>query len=129
MPVNPRVIAAASAAALLVSPAFAASPKADIENGKTMFSIQCGTCHSVEKSGPSLMGPNLVGIVGRKPAQVSDFVLYTAALKEHKVTWNAKTLDAFLASPSAAVPGTSMTTNISDEKIRADVIAYLETVK
>jgi cytochrome c len=119
----------AVAAAVMVPAAFAAAPKPDIENGKTTFSQLCGICHSVEKSGGPIMGPTLLGIVGRKAAAVADFPLYTPALKASKITWNARSLEEFLENPGSKVPGTTMPTNISDARTRADVIAYLATLK
>ena len=44
------------------------------------------------------------------------------------LTWDAKTLDDFLTSSTAKVPGTAMPVAIPDGKIRADVIAYLGTL-
>jgi cytochrome c len=117
--------------AVLAAPAvFAAGAKPDIENGKTVFSQQCGICHSVTKEpgGPAL-GPNMVGIVGRKAASVADFTMYSGPLKKYGVTWNAKTLDEFLVNPMLKVPGTTMPMMLPDAKTRADVIAYMATLK
>lgn len=115
-------------AAALVTPAvFAAG---DIENGKTVFAARCGICHAVNKEpGAPAMGPTMVGVVGRKAGALPDFAMYSAALKGYDVKWDARTLDAFLANPMTAVPGTSMYMVLPDEKERADVIAYLESLK
>jgi cytochrome c len=45
------------------------------------------------------------------------------------VTWSAETLDEFLADPNAEVPGTPMAGVLTDPQQRADVIAYLSTLK
>jgi len=114
-------------AALLAAPcAFAA----DAANGKAVFDRVCIICHSTttEPGGP-VVGPTLAGVVGRKAASVKEFQMYTPALKGHSVTWNAKTLDEFLANPMATVPGTMMVMPVPDATERADVIAYLETLK
>ena len=119
-----------AAASLVASSVFAANPKPDIENGKTVFSQQCGICHAVtdEPGGPT-QGPNLVGLIGRKAASDKDFPSYTAALKAYGVTWNAKNLSDFLINPMAKVPGTMMPMILPDDKIRADVVAYLASLK
>ena len=39
------------------------------------------------------------------------------------------TLDEFLVNPSAKVPGTAMAGVLTDPQQRADVIAYLATLK
>ncbi len=44
------------------------------------------------------------------------------------VTWDADTLDAFLLAPKDFVSNIMMTP-MSDDKERADVIAFLETLK
>jgi cytochrome c len=114
-------------AAVLAAPsAFAA----DAANGKAVFDRLCVICHSTttEPGGP-IVGPTLAGVVGRKAASVKDFAMYTPALKGSNLTWNAKALDEFLANPSGKVPGTMMAMPVPDAKDRADVIAYLETLK
>jgi cytochrome c len=119
------VVAAAAAAPAL----FAADAKPDIENGKTTFEQLCGICHSAEKDVEKELAPNLVGIVGRKAGSYKGFAGYTPALKASGITWSAKTLDEFLANPSVKVPGTIMPIPLSDPKTRADVIAYLASLK
>lgn len=114
-------------AAILAAPsAFAA----DAANGKAVFDRVCVICHSTttEPGGP-VVGPTLAGVVGRKAASVKEFAMYTEALKGSNLTWNAKALDEFLANPNGKVPGTMMAMPVPDEKDRADVIAYLETLK
>jgi cytochrome c len=118
------------AAAMMAPAAFAAAPKPDIENGKVQFDSLCGICHSATKEpGGPVNGPTLFGIFGRKAGSQKDFALYTSALKSYKVTWNARTLDEFLENPSGKVSGTMMIMPLPDATNRADVIAYLATLK
>jgi cytochrome c len=114
------------ASALTTPAAFAA----DAANGKAVFDRLCVICHSTttEPGGP-VTGPTLAGIVGRKAATVKEFPMYTEALKKHGVTWNAKTLDEFLANPMVNVPGTMMVMPVTDATERADLISYLATLK
>ena len=123
-----RSVGLLAVSALLAAPgAFAA----DAAAGKTVFEkYACGTCHSTttEPGGP-VTGPTLAGVVGRKAATVKEFPMYTEALKKHGVTWDAKNLDEFLANPMAKVPGTMMVMPVPDATERANVIAYLETLK
>ena len=74
-------------------------------------------------------GPNLIGLVGRKAASQPAFSKYSEALKASGLTWSTATLDEFLKNPMALVPGTFMPMLIKDDKTRADVIAYLATLK
>ena len=118
------------AAAVLLVASVSAGAKDDVENGKTIFTQRCGICHAVNKdpNGP-VAGPNMVGIVGRKAASVPGFTLYSEALKKSGLTWNTQTLSEFLIMPMQKVPGTVMPMMLPDDKERADVIAYLATLK
>jgi cytochrome c len=116
-------------AVAIIAPAVCVAGKPDIANGKTTFNTMCGVCHSVQETGGPTLGPNLLGVVGRKAGSQPDFTLYTPALKASKITWNKKTLDKFLVNPNAKVPGTAMPMQIPDNKTRADVVAYLATLK
>jgi cytochrome c len=110
--------------------AAAAGAKADVDNGKTIFTQRCGICHAVNKEpGGPVAGPNMVGIVGRKAASVPGFAMYSEALKKSGLTWNVKTLNEFLIMPMQKVPGTVMPMMLPDDKERGDVIAYMGTLK
>ena len=116
-------------AAIVVPAMCAAGSKPDIENGKATFTTVCGVCHSVQKTGGPNQGPNLLGVVGRKAGSQPEFGGYSPALKASNLTWSQKTLDKFLMDPMAKVPGTLMPIQIADDKTRADVIAYLATLR
>jgi cytochrome c5 len=67
--------------------------------------------------------------VGRPAGSQPDFARYSAALKASNLLWTEETLDKFLVSPMAMVPGTFMPMLIPDDKTRADVVGYLSTLK
>ena len=116
----------ALAAVLAVPSAFAA----DAANGKAVFETKCGICHAANTApGGPVAGPSMVGLVGRKAASVEGFPMYSPALKASGFTWNTKLLDEFLVNPMAKVPGTMMVISLPDPKERADVIAFLATLK
>ena len=117
------------AMAILAPAMCTADTTADIERGKAIFNTMCGVCHSVQKTGGPAEGPNLFGVVGREAASQPDFTKYSAALKDSNLTWDRKTLDKFLQRPMAMVPGTFMPMLIPDDETRADVVAYLATLK
>jgi cytochrome c len=121
-----RTISLTLALSLSAGAAFAA----DVAKGKAIFEQRCGICHAVsaEPGGP-VAGPTLVGLIGRKAATAPGFMMYSPALKKHGVTWNAKTLDEFLAMPMQKVPGTTMPMMLPDAKERGDVIAFLTSLK
>src|SRR6516162_10125287 len=103
------------------------APAADVEAGKVAFK-KCALCHT-DEAGKNKIGPSLFGVVGRKSASVENYN-YSEAMKQFDHTWDAETLDKYLADPRAVVPNTKMIfPGIKDEKERQDVIAYLETLK
>ena len=88
---------------------------------------QCAECHSPGSSDGA--GPGLQGVFGRRAGSKDGFI-YSAAMKKSTVVWDATTLNAFLADPRAVVPGTSMGYGGDDDaKERADLVAYLKTLK
>jgi cytochrome c len=112
---------------ILAAPAFAQTAP-DAARGKIVF-LECQGCHEVAPGGPVLIGPNLAGVYGRKAASLPGYD-YSAALKASGITWTSDKLDPWLANPSALVPGTKMAfTGIANPALRADVIAYLQTLK
>jgi cytochrome c len=117
------------AAAIVVPAICAAGSKPDVEHGKETFNTMCGVCHSVQETGGPNQGPNLLGVVGRKAGSEPDFPMYSPALKDSGLTWNKKNLDKFLTNPMEKVPGTIMPMQIDDDKTRADVVAYLASLK
>jgi cytochrome c len=86
----------------------------------------CAACHSLA-AGRHMTGPSLAGMWGRKAGTAEGFTRYSEAMVSSGVTWDAKTLDAWLENPAGFIPGNRMTfPGIADGKARADVIAYLE---
>jgi len=75
------------------------------------------------------VGPSLFGVVGRAAGSETYFT-YSAANKNSGLTWDEATLDRYLTSPKAVVPGTIMPyAGLKNETQRADLIAYLATLK
>lgn len=110
--------------------AFAAQAHAagNAANGKTVFA-RCAICHSAGKGEPNRIGPNLFGVVGRKAGSKADYN-YSSAMKGFGKVWTAQLLDVYLTHPQATVQGTKMSfAGISNNGQRADVIAYLQSLK
>jgi cytochrome c len=117
-------------ALLATACALAFDIKGDAANGKELFLANaCVACHGVTKEDTSKVGPSLFGVVGRKAGTSPSLLGASENLKKYGVTWNAETLDEFLVNPSAKVPGTPMSGVLADPQQRADVIAYLSTLK
>ena len=89
---------------------------------------KCAACHTFNKGGRPLVGPNLWGVVGRPKASEAGFN-YSAALKAKGGNWSIDDLNQFINNPRGYVPGTNMTfAGISRGSERADVISYLNTL-
>lgn len=109
-------------------PAGAAEPPGDAEAGKALFNRQCAVCHSPQ-AGQNKVGPSLHGVVGRHSASLQGYN-YSPAMKQADRVWTPEVLDHYLSDPRASVPGTRMIyAGLKDPKQRADLIAYLETLK
>ena len=109
--------------AVLVVAAASVARAADPEKGKAVFE-QCAACHSLDGTG-DYDGPSLKGIIGRKAGSLEDY-RYSAAMKRSDVTWDAATLDKYVADPQAFVPGNRMAfAGIGDQAQRDDLIAYI----
>jgi len=104
----------------------------DPAQGKDFFQQSCALCHAdalaANNTEINKQAPSLVGVFGRKAGSGTSFN-YTAALKNSGLTWDAPTLDKYLTGPSALVPGTAMPFAVPDAQTRANVIAYLATLK
>jgi len=93
----------------------------DAVRGEQVYA-RCLACHALAAD---RVGPRHCGLFGRLAGSVPGFS-YSEAMKKSKIVWNDKTLDRFLASPLAVVPGTAMTYDgVPDPGDRADLIAYL----
>ncbi len=101
---------------------------AEAERGRELFK-QCYACHTAYRSEIGDHGLTLWRVVGRRAASVKGYD-YSPALRALGRTghvWSEAQLDAFLADPRAAVPGTSMTfPGFKNTQDRADLIAFLK---
>src|SRR5262249_8565415 len=114
---------AAVAVAFAVGPAYCAG---DAAKGEREFA-KCAFCHAKGKGNG--IGPRLSGGIGRHAGSAPGLG-YSEAMKNSNIVWDEKSLDAFVAAPQAAVPGTSMPfPGLMDAGERNDLIAYLETLK
>jgi cytochrome c len=120
----------ALAALLATSAAYASGLIGDAAKGRELFMANgCPACHGVTQADTSMVGPSLFGVLGRKAGTAPSLLGASENLKLYGVTWSAATLDEFLSDPNAKVPGTPMTGMLIDPQQRADVIAYLSTLK
>ena len=114
---------APTVAQALPTPAAAATIDGDATTGRQVYR-KCQACHSLEP-GKNALGPSLAGIIGKKAGEVPNYN-YSPALKTSEVTWDAKTLDAYLADPQKLIPGNKMPfPGLKSQASVRDVIAYM----
>lgn len=107
-------------------PPFQGSGEAgDAKRGEGVYAKRCTGCHSLDDDKE---GPKLRGIYGAKAATLSSTFKYSEALKASNVTWDAPSLDQWMADPEKIVPNSDMFFRVPRAGERADVIAYLQTL-
>jgi cytochrome c len=115
----------AAAGLLLAGPALAADPA----HGRSVFNAQCGMCHSATHGGPTILGPPLFGVVGRKAGSYPGFA-YSSGMKAAGFAWTDERLHAYLPAPREMVPGTKMSYGgLKNPSQLDDLIAYLDGQK
>jgi cytochrome c len=92
------------------------------KGGADLFLRRCGGCHAMDRD---KMGPNLKGVYGRRAASLESFP-YSEALKKSGITWNAETLEKWLADPEKLAPGNDMAFHVESAAERAAIIDYLK---
>ncbi|MCA3246302.1 MAG: c-type cytochrome [Azospirillum sp.] len=102
---------------------------ADAAAGEAAARRLCAACHIFTAEGRRGVGPTLFGLVGRKSGAVEGF-RYSTANQNANVVWTPEVLDKYLINPREFMPGTTMAfAGIRNEVERANVIAYLQTLK
>jgi cytochrome c len=100
---------------------------ADVGKGEKVFG-KCKACHKIE-AGANATGPTLHAIVGRAVGAEPGYS-FSGNLAAVAETWTAENLNAFLENPKGFAPGTAMSfSGLKKEKDRANLIAYLDTLK
>lgn len=119
-------IAFVSTLLVLEMPALAQSrPLGNAHRGQVLYAQQCTACHAVDVN---KVGPMHRGVLGRRAGRLADYT-YSEELADAKIVWTLKTLDAWLADPEELIPGQRMGFAVKSRKERADLVAYLATLK
>jgi cytochrome c len=109
------------------APVLAALTSANAQGGQDSFK-KCLQCHTPDKGGRNLVGPNLYGIVGRERAKQAGFA-YSEAMKNHPGSWTYEELAKYLHDPKADIPGNKMAfAGVKDNAELADLLVYLRTL-
>ena len=95
------------------------------EAGEGIFA-KCTACHSIAQGGPTGIGPNLWGVLGKPVGKHAAGFAYSSALSGHGGDWSYENMDAWLKSPNGFASGTKMSfAGLSKPEDRANVILYL----
>jgi cytochrome c len=113
---------AALASLAFVSPVFCAG---DARRGEQVYEARCGACHSVAAD---RIGPRHAGVFGRRAGGVDGYD-YSSALAHSRIVWDEASLTRWLTDPETLIPGQRMGYRLGDATERADVVAYLRTLK
>lgn len=105
--------------------AAACAAQGDAASGQQAYVARCGGCHSVEAD---RVGPRHAGVFGRRAGSVAGFD-YSPALRSSLLVWDASNLDQWLTNPESLIPGQRMDYSLGDAAMRADLIAFLASLK
>ena len=120
--------AAAGASILGSSSGQGRDGQGEASRGERIFASKCAVCHSTTP-GWHKEGPSLAGVFGRRAGTAADFTSYRA-LRGMDVVWEEQSLNAWLADPKGfSGRGSAMSVKLADAEARADVIAYLRSLR
>jgi cytochrome c len=103
--------------------------KADPKRGEQLTKV-CAVCHTFNKGGPNKIGPNLWDVMDEGIAAVPNYQFSAALQADKGQKWDPEKLNQWLYSPQSFAKGTKMTfVGFPKAQDRADVIAYLDTLK
>ena len=92
------------------------------KRGQDLFQRRCTSCHNLDNEKE---GPRLRGVFGRKSGSIQSFS-YSESLKNANITWDADSLDKWLANTDKFIPDNDMNISLRDPQERMDIIAYLK---
>ena len=102
-------------------------PTANVADGATIVN-KCKSCHNFDNGGPNQTGPNLWGVIGRKPGTHPGFA-YSSAMQAfgNKIgVWDYQHVYEFITGPQNYLDGTKMSfVGLKQRQDRIDVIAWL----
>jgi cytochrome c len=103
----------------------AAVAAGDATRGKSVFERKCTGCHAIDGDRE---GPLLRGVYGRPAGTVPGFG-YSKALKNSGFVWDEDRLERWLRDTDADVPESAMGFSVPKAQDRADLIAFLKTLR
>ena len=104
-------------------------PPGNVQKGGALYQQHCTACHALDANASNnKIGPAHRGVLGRRVGSLPGYK-YSAELAASRLRWTPQTLNKWLGDPEDLVNGQRMGFLIEDEQERADLIAYLATLK
>lgn len=100
-------------------------PPGDSVRGQVLYQAQCTACHAVDSN---KTGPAHRGVMGRRIGSLPGYK-YSESLASSRLRWTPQTLNVWLEDPEALVAGQRMGFQVDSAQQRADLIAYLASLK
>jgi cytochrome c len=103
--------------------------KADPKRGEQLAKV-CLQCHTFAKGEPNKIGPNLFDVLEENIASAPGYTFSSALSADKDKKWDPDELNVWLWHPQDFAKGTKMSfAGLPKEQDRADIIAYLQTLK
>ena len=119
-PATVQTPAAGAAARVWTNPA-----AGNVLRGAALYQTSCTACHSVDSN---KVGPAHRGVIGRRVGSLPGY-RYSAELARSRLRWTPQTLNLWLEDPEELIAGQRMGFQVESAQERADLIAYLATLK
>lgn len=100
-------------------------PPGDVQRGAALYQVRCTACHAVDSN---KIGPAHRGVMGRRVGSLKGYS-YSAELAQSSLRWTPQTINTWLEDPEELVAGQRMGFQVDDAQERADLIAFLATLK
>jgi cytochrome c len=97
----------------------------DAERGKRAWRVECRGCHTIDQN---YWGPKHRGLIGRRVGKMKGYN-FSPALAKSNLVWDAELLEKWIADPEQVVKGQWMGYRVDSAQTRADLVAYLVTLK
>jgi cytochrome c len=122
---SPADKAALSALAPEVAVEDASAGPGDPIRGKAVFERRCTGCHALDSDRE---GPHLRGVYGRAAGTVPGFD-YSEGVRKSGLIWNDTNIERWMRDTEAMIPDSKMGFRVPKAQDRADVVAFLKTVR
>ena len=116
---------AAGAISVAVARVWTSPVAGDVLRGAALYQSSCTACHAIDSN---KVGPAHRGVLGRRVGSLPGY-RYSDELARSRLRWTPQTLNLWLEDPEELVAGQRMGFQVDSAQERADLIAYLATLK